>query len=196
MEKHMKCREIYAYWDGLRDNAAAPMRSQIEPAALRHVLPDLFMLEAHDDGSLIFRLVGTRICALFGRELRGHSFHELWAGGRNNATLEIAQGVILYESPAMMNLIGFHENGDSYEFDMLLLPIRSSVNRCDRLLGVLLSTGEESPLNYPQALRCLMMDRCRPLRGTAEQAFPTASRADGASFKAPSPGRTQSRPLT
>lgn len=193
----MKCREIYAYWDELRDDAGTPMRSQIEPAALRHVLPDLFMLEAHDDGSLIFRLVGTRICALFGRELRGHSFHELWAGGRNNATIEIAHGVILYESPAIMNLVGFHENGDTHGFDMLLLPIRSSFDRCDRLLGALVSTEEDSPLTYPQTLRCLLMDRCRPLRGTVSQAFPMAPRTDGAApMETPSFYRPQSRPLT
>lgn len=167
MYQRMACHEIYAYWDKLRGEAAAPMRGQIEPTAIRYALPDLFMLEASPEGDLTFRLVGTRICAMFGRELRGHSFHELWAGGPVSNPIEIAQGVILYESPVLMNLMGFFDDGETFRFEMLLLPIRSAEGLCDRLLGALVpASGQERTLPM-RTLRCLFMDRSRPLRGVA-----------------------------
>ena len=63
-------REIYAYWNALRGQRDVPARSQIEPARIRHILPDLFILERTQRGDIRFRLAGTRICGLFARELR------------------------------------------------------------------------------------------------------------------------------
>lgn len=163
MYQRMTWQEIYAYWDRLRGDNASPMRAQIEPAAIRHALPDLFILETTPENELKFRLVGTRICAVFGRELRGLFFHEVWAGGPGSNPVEIAQGAILYESPVLLNLMGFFEDGETYRFEMLLLPIRSSEGACDRLLGALVpSSGQERTLPM-QTLRCLFMDRSRPL---------------------------------
>lgn len=174
MYQRMTCRDIYAYWDGLRGEADSPLRSQIEPAAIRLALPDLFMLEATPEGDLLFRLVGTRMCALFGRELRGHSFHDLWAGGPASNPIEIAQGVILHKSPALMNLLGFFHDGETSRFEMILLPIRSTEGLCDRVMGALVSQpGEGNPLSA-ETLRYLYMERSRPLKGSN----PTTSRND------------------
>lgn len=167
MYQRMTCRDIYAYWDALRGGAASPMRNQIEPAAIRLALPDLFMLEATPDGDLLFRLVGTRMCALFGRELRAHSFLDLWAGGPASNPIEITQGVILHESPVLMNLLGFFQDGETARFEMLLLPIRSTQGVCDRLMGALVpEAGQSHTLLLAQTLRCLYMERSRPLTGT------------------------------
>ncbi|URK87942.1 PAS domain-containing protein [Rhizobium sp. RCAM05350] len=59
--------EIYAYWDELRGHREVPSRSQIEPAHIRNILADLFILEKTPRGDIRFRLAGTRICALFAR---------------------------------------------------------------------------------------------------------------------------------
>ena len=164
MYQRMTCRDIYAYWDALRGEATSPLRSQIEPAAIRLALPDLFMLESTADGGLSFRLVGTRMCALFGQELRGHAFLDLWAGGPASNPVEIAEGVILYESPVLMNLLGFFQNGETARFEMLLLPIRSAEGHCDRLMGALVpEAGTDNALSH-QVLRCLYMERSRPLK--------------------------------
>ena len=77
--KHSASRELYTYWDDRRGQRSAPERSDIEPGAIRHVLSDSFILAAGDTATgCPFRLAGTRVCALFGRELKGESFVELW----------------------------------------------------------------------------------------------------------------------
>ena len=77
--KNASTRLVFEYWDGLRGERAAPERGEIEPGALRHALADTFVLENEPIGP-VFRLAGTRLCALFGREQRGRAFAALWPG--------------------------------------------------------------------------------------------------------------------
>ena len=79
--KHAASRELYAYWDERRGQRPAPERADIEPGAIRAALSDTFILELDAADGHSFRLAGTRVCALFGRELKGESFIDLWALG-------------------------------------------------------------------------------------------------------------------
>src|SRR5882724_4487529 len=72
--KHSSTRELYNYWNLRRGSRAAPERSDIEPGAIRRVLADTFMLSFDPQGGHPFRIAGTRVCALFGRELKGNAF--------------------------------------------------------------------------------------------------------------------------
>jgi len=158
--KNKTSLEVHAYWNRLRGSAPAPLRSQIEPGAIRHTLPDLFMLEADPSGEPVFRLAGTRICGLFGREFRTEPFAAFWAQDQDNHPVNIASGVIRHEIPALLNVTGFTESGQTMRFEMLLLPVRSTPETCDRLLGALTADGPISRLGS-EPLLCLAMDRSR-----------------------------------
>ena len=54
-----------------------PSAADIDPAAIRHALGDTFMLAADFVDQLRFRLAGTRVCALFCREIKGEAFSAL-----------------------------------------------------------------------------------------------------------------------
>ena len=75
--KNTSTRLVFEYWDALRGERSAPERGEIEPGALRHALADTFVLENEPIGP-VFRLAGTRLCALLGHELRGRAFTALW----------------------------------------------------------------------------------------------------------------------
>ena len=68
--KHPSSRDLYAYWNERRGSRLAPERADIEPSAIRQVLGDTFVLAADSVAQHPFRLAGTRLCALFGRELK------------------------------------------------------------------------------------------------------------------------------
>ena len=72
--KHPSNRELFAYWNERRGERLAPERADIEPAAIRHVLGDTFVIEMCGSESHLFRIAGTRLCALFGRELKAENF--------------------------------------------------------------------------------------------------------------------------
>src|SRR5436305_8174925 len=76
--KHPSSREFFAYWDEKRGGARAPARSEIEPAAVRELLGDIFVLSYDPSGGYPFRVAGTRVCALLGSDQKGCSFSALF----------------------------------------------------------------------------------------------------------------------
>jgi hypothetical protein len=82
--KHPSIRELFDYWNDRRGNRLAPERADIEPGAIRRVLADTFILSCEPHRGHPFRIAGTRVCALFGRELKGKSFLDLWSVARRN----------------------------------------------------------------------------------------------------------------
>src|ERR1700743_3130926 len=77
--KHPSNREFFAYWDDKRGGDRAPDRSDIEPGAVRELLGDIFVL-SYDEAGYPFRVAGTRVCALLGRDLKDKSFSALFEG--------------------------------------------------------------------------------------------------------------------
>jgi hypothetical protein len=77
--RHPSIRELFDYWNERRGARPAPERDDIEPFAIRRVLADAFLLALNPVKGHPFRLAGTRICALFGREVKGVSFLDLFA---------------------------------------------------------------------------------------------------------------------
>ncbi len=65
-------REFVRYWFGLRAGRAAPDRRDIDPAALVHLLPKLWLWEYRPElGDFVNRLTGGEIVAVFQRSPRG-----------------------------------------------------------------------------------------------------------------------------
>src|ERR1700686_2366488 len=77
--KHPSNRAFFAYWDEKRAGARAPDRSEIEPGAVRELLGDIFVLSYDTAAGHPFRVAGTRVCALLGRDLKDQGFSTLFA---------------------------------------------------------------------------------------------------------------------
>lgn len=77
--KHQSTRALYDYWTTKRGRRRAPARSDIDPADIRRILADTFILTADFVNDIRVRLAGTRVCALFAREIKGEAFEDLWS---------------------------------------------------------------------------------------------------------------------
>ena len=154
--------EIFTYWEHIRGNADAPLRNLIQPSAVSHILPELFILENTADNNPRFRLAGTAICNLMGREIRGENFAALWAGSQQDDPVHIAAGVMKHVVPASINATGYCISGRSMAFELMLLPVRTSSDTCDRLLGCLTPSAHPSSLGN-ERLEFLALDRSRLL---------------------------------
>src|SRR5215475_15916491 len=99
--KHPTNREFFAYWDGKRGDARAPDRSDIEPAAVRELLGDIFVLSCEQEAGYPFRVAGTRVCALFGRDVKDQSFLDLFADASRAEIDEITAAVADEMLPAI-----------------------------------------------------------------------------------------------
>ncbi|WP_455271874.1 PAS domain-containing protein [Rhizobium herbae] len=145
--------EIYAYWDQLRGHREVPTRSQIEPAHIRNILADLFILEKTPRGDIRFRLAGTRICALFARELRGSTFDALWLAEQTGRLARIADDVMTQKAPVILSASSLAGTADRLPTEIILLPLRSPDGVVDRIIGALAPLSrphwlEATPVNY------------------------------------------------
>ena len=121
----------------LRGAARAPDRSEIEPGAIRQALSDTFILELDAADGHSFRLAGTRVCALFGRELKGESFIDLWDLGSRGPIADLL-AISSDESVGTVAGVTAHSTtGEPLELELLLLPLGMRRPRLARTIGVL-----------------------------------------------------------
>lgn len=141
--KHSSSQAVYAYWNETRGTRPAPERGDIDPAAIRRALGDTVMLSADFVDRWRFRLAGTRVCALFNREIKGEALTPLF-GEADQATIEkLAANVTEGQMGVVMGLVGRTDDATEVDLEMLLLPIAHAGHARIRALGVL------APLSPP-----------------------------------------------
>jgi hypothetical protein len=141
--KHMTSRLLFAYWDRLRGERAAPERADIVPGAIRHILADTFILGREAGADTSFRLAGTRCCALLGRSLKDQPLASLWPDTMQGDVARQMDVVMSETAGLVAGLTGTAENGWTVELELLLLPLRHRGSAGTRALGAL------SPLQLP-----------------------------------------------
>ncbi len=134
--KHAATRMLFSYWDSLRGERAAPERGEVEPGEIRHILADTFILEV-DDTDTRFRLAGTRICSLFGRELKNVAFSSLWDPTTPEDAARQIDIVTDETAGVVSGMTGLTSRGDTLEMELLLLPLRHRGRTRARVVGTL-----------------------------------------------------------
>jgi hypothetical protein len=138
--KHQSTRTVFDYWNKKRGTRSAPLRADIDPAEIRHALSDTFMLAADFTNQLRFRLAGTRVCALFGREIKGEAFADLWSESSRKSIDELL-GVVTHEAVGVVaGLTAQTEDGAKADLELLLLPLAHTGHTRIRAIGVLAPT--------------------------------------------------------
>ncbi|HEY3719362.1 MAG TPA: PAS domain-containing protein [Roseiarcus sp.] len=128
--------QLFSYWTRLRGARGAPERNDIDPAAIRAVLADTFILEFNPTAGFPLRISGSRTNALFLRELRGEPFLELWRPQDRAEASEIL-GVVANEAqPFLLGAMGGPPGVEATNVEVLLLPLRHHGATHSRMLGV------------------------------------------------------------
>jgi hypothetical protein len=135
--KHPSSREFFAYWNDKRGDARAPDRSDIEPGAVRELLGDIFVLSYDADAGHPFRVAGTRISALLGRDLKDQSFSGLFAA-ESRGEIEDIIGYVAEETlAAIAGITATSDNGSVAHLELLLLPFKTRAHTPISLTGLL-----------------------------------------------------------
>lgn len=140
--KQLTTRIIYDYWNDVRGNRLAPTRFEIEPSRMSSVLSETFILERTCEGGYPFRLAGTRICELFGRELRGEDF--LGLVGSDHRAIARAMGAVTDRGAALLLEIEAEtDDGRTAMFEILVLPLVHPASEVTRYLGTISAIDPE-----------------------------------------------------
>lgn len=135
--KHPSSRAFFAYWDEKRADGRAPDRSEIEPEAVRELLGDIFVLSYDNAAGFPFRVAGTRLTALLGRDLRDQSFSELFAPDSRREIEDIVTVVTEEMLAAVAGITATSDNGTPAHLELLLLPFNSRAHAPISLTGLL-----------------------------------------------------------
>jgi hypothetical protein len=144
--KHASSRLLFSYWDSLRGDRAAPNREEIDPARIRHILADTFILGLEPDGSAVFRLAGTRVCALFGRDLKNVPLDTVVSMAGRGQAAELLELVANEGAGAVAGLVGTSDLGSVIGLELLVLPLSPRASEDRRAIGAL------SPSSVPSWL--------------------------------------------
>ena len=101
-----------------------------------------------------FRLAGTRLCATFGRELKGFAFEALWREADRGIALRLAHSAFSADSVVIVSLSGRSAGGRECEFELVMLPLEGGLDH-RRLLGSI------APLERPFWLGADAVVECR-----------------------------------
>lgn len=152
--KHEKSTSLFQYWNRLRGSRAAPKRTEIEPADIKANLADTFILEQDGRDTATFRLAGTRLCATFGRELKGFAFASIWRDKDRGVALRTAHAAFAGGSVAVLSLFGRSASDRECEFELVMLPLDGGIGS-KRVLGSM------APLERPFWLGADPVVECR-----------------------------------
>jgi len=136
-------RQLFAYWDGIRNGRIAPRRFEIEPAKIAGLLRETFIAECTGLLGFRFRLAGTRICQHFGRELRGVDFQSLWSLGDREAIASQVRNVLNDGAVGYGVFDAYTKTKRQARFEFTLMPLIHTGQTINRLLGAI--TAIEPP---------------------------------------------------
>ena len=128
-------KDLFGYWDHLRGERLAPIRSEIDPRKIKGTLEHTFILEAVQNGSPRFRLAGIEVCDLLGMELRGMPIEALFEPVDREMLSTIVTNVLQIPHIAQLRLEGQLAGGRSVLGHMILMPLRDENGDITRILG-------------------------------------------------------------
>jgi hypothetical protein len=133
--QHKTSKALFAYWDSVRAGRVAPHRFEIDPSKISAILPYTFILERIDAETYRFRLAGTRMCEIFGQELRGTNFLDGWEVIDRLPLLRQFSSLTRQGSVGVAHIEVCAYAEEAVPCETLLLPIRHTHDTIDRVLG-------------------------------------------------------------
>jgi hypothetical protein len=145
--KHKECEALLDYWANLCGGNDVPSHAQIQPRALKEILPMVFLLDASNPAGPVYRLAGTQLCQQFGFGLRGVNFFTTWevsSAAVASALLQTSQEELV---PVGFELVATFGNLRSVDVEIVLAPLRFGDAGVVRFIGAMHISNPE-PLLY------------------------------------------------
>ena len=146
--KHRNSHFVVGYWGRIRGAKLAPDQADIDPKALKRLLPFVFLLDMRGANNVPvpYRLAGTALCERFGCELRGQSFLAHWDEGSKSALSVLLRQSLRLSAPVCLTSLGATDDGRMVEIETALMPLGHDGSEPDRFLGVMTLLGDSSVL--------------------------------------------------
>ncbi len=133
----------YEYWLSKRRPGAPPRRSDIQPSELRSILPHIFLVDVVlPRPEFRFRLVGSEITAMAGKEYTGLRVNERDYGPHWERVHASYLDVVLSREPRLDTYHAPWVTKEFWVYERLIAPLSTAGGAIDMLFGCLYPVPE------------------------------------------------------
>src|SRR5579871_4780749 len=143
--KHRNSHFAVGYWSRIRNGRDTPDQADIDPRALKRLLPFVFLLDARG-GMFTYRLAGTTLCERYGGELRGRDYLHPWDADSRKHLSELLTRSLKARLPLCLTSVGATNDCRVIEIETVLMPVTLGADHPERFLGVAQVLTDVSPL--------------------------------------------------
>ncbi len=143
---HPGCRALFRYWESLRAERPCPRKDELDLKQIVQIVPFLSIIEhVTETKPWKFRLAGTQICAVFGREMTGLDALSGWDGFERNVI-----GNCLHMSkdrlqPSLIRMRFISEQNEVLAAEMIGLPVQNGKFAPVEILGGIFPFFDDKP---------------------------------------------------
>jgi hypothetical protein len=137
---------LYTYWNELRAGRIAPRRLEVEPSRISSVLAETFMLERASPSTYRYRLAGTRLCEIFGTELRDTEVLDGWRPADRTLLARCLASTCTQGAVTLFVVEASTRTAQRLQLEAILLPLIHGDDTIDRVIGAM------APMSSPHWL--------------------------------------------
>jgi hypothetical protein len=146
---HPNSNMLFRAFDEMRGARTAPRREDLDLKQVRKLVPSLFIAEqAASSGDFRWRLAGTVVSSLMGREVTGRALSEGWEKSAGEAIRRFLSGVCVTHKPALLRLRFMTDRGQWIVAEMAAVPLIAADGQTTQVLGGLFTFADLDLKHY------------------------------------------------
>jgi len=133
---HPTSRTLFRFWETTRGEMAAAKKQDLDLKKIAKILPNLCILERDPDRPVYkWRLAGTGICRLWGKEVTGRDVLEGWEDFEKQTMASSFDMVMATLQPCVARFKAVNEHGLEVGVEFIACPIQDSKTGAIQILG-------------------------------------------------------------
>jgi hypothetical protein len=130
-------RALHAWWLAHRRDSGLPDRSDVDPVALKALLPNLFIAEVeHVPFRIRYRLVGTKAVQVIGFDITGRYLDEMLRVDAEVPWLDYYRIVYDSRDPLMGSVVVPARSGGTLTYEFGLFPVTQGGSRVEQFVSI------------------------------------------------------------
>jgi hypothetical protein len=132
-------RKLFEYWQSKCDGDRLPTRADIDPADLSFILPNLFLMDVNMNeephNRFRFRLFGTELARVHGRDRTGKTFHETLDQEHADGSVAHATRLVTERRPLFVAGRVRYLHKEWLGFENAMLPLQNDAGEINMILS-------------------------------------------------------------
>jgi hypothetical protein len=144
--------QLIERWSAWRGERLLPRRSEIDLGSIKHILPDVSLIEVRSPDEAVFRVAGSSFRDFAGFEVTGHNYIALLEPRRREAVASTIQLVVGRPVGVLYSMRHRFPSGAVIPIEVMSLPIEADKPGGARLIlssNILLMSRREEPEAAP-----------------------------------------------